>query len=101
MGQVVAATTKSSIQPAHPLRLGVGCLDTICVSVIEERKMAIEYYVKRKFENGRTETVRTCETSEQAVKRASELQRLHPKRQYHCFYSDDAVDEYNRKRGVA
>jgi hypothetical protein len=64
----------------------------------EERKMAVEYYVKRKMPNGDFKLILTCETSEKAVKESTKLQALHPKRQYGCFYSPDAIDKYVEER---
>jgi len=62
--------------------------------------MAVEYYVKRKMPNGDTKTLLTCETSEQAVREASKLQVIHPKRQYACFYSEDAVKAFEERRAL-
>jgi len=60
--------------------------------------MAVEYYVKRKMPNGDLKTLGTHETPEKAVKEAAKLTKLHPKRQYGCYYSDDAIAKYMEER---
>jgi len=59
--------------------------------------MAIEYYTKLKSPSG-NKIVGTFPTSAAAVKHATELQKLHPKRQYAAFYSEDAVAQYEARR---
>lgn len=59
--------------------------------------MAVEYYVMHKSRRGTLKKLRTCETSEQAVKFIREMPSAKERSECYVQYSADAIAAYNER----